>query len=597
MFCLFSFGIHFFICNLVISGILTGILLAKRVLRKHLSARRQYQIWFLLPAVLAVPFLSIRPEGLDQILFRLMNFQTVPADTSLFYPAASPVRPSSSGWINDFTVSVTREMPSMISFLPLTIWISGILVMSFFMLRSKVRLYRLERSALPIQSKAVQDLFKKCLSEMNISREIPVYSTAFLNSPIMVGLLQPRIYLPIRLISDLQEADMRYMLLHELQHYKHKDALMNHLLNAAVILYWFNPLIWYAVKEARSDREIACDASVLQMLNPEEYTAYGNTLLNFARKISRSPFSMAAGMGGSVKQLKKRILHIAFYKPESKWQRRKEQALFLFLTLLICESTAYIPVLAAEEKSSLPADAVVMEEDLSFYFSGYDGCFVLYDLKEDTWKIYNKEHALQRFSPDSTYKIYSALSALENGIITPDASFMKWNGENHPIPQWNQDQTLASAIRDSVNWYFQSLDQTAGIDSLARFYEEIDYGNQDLSGGISEFWLESSLKISPLEQVEMLKKLYTNEFAFDEQNIQTVKNTLLITSNESASLYGKTGTGNINGQNINGWFIGYEEAGDNAYFFASNIQAKSDADGLTASNITRKILEDQGLVP
>lgn len=432
---------------------------------------------------------------------------------------------------------------------------------------------------------------------MNISREIPVYSTAFLNSPIMVGLLQPRIYLPIRLISDLQEADMRYMLLHELQHYKHKDALMNHLLNAAMILYWFNPLIWYAVKEARSDREIACDASVLQMLNPEEYTAYGNTLLNFARKISRSPFSMEAGMGGSVKQLKKRILHIAFYKPESKWQRRKEQALFLFLTLLICESTAYIPVLAAEEKSSLPADAVVMEEDLSFYFSGYDGCFVLYDLKEDTWKIYNKEHALQRFSPDSTYKIYSALSALENGIITPDASFMKWNGENHPIPQWNQDQTLASAIRDSVNWYFQSLDQTVGIDSLARFYEEIDYGNQDLSGGISEFWLESSLKISPLEQVEMLKKLYTNEFAFDEQNIQAVKNTLLITSNESSSLYGKTGTGNINGQNVNGWFIGYEETGDNTCFFAANIRGTSDADGLTASNITRKILEDQGLVP
>lgn len=594
---MFSFGIHFLICNFMVSGILAGILLAKHILRKHLSGRRQYQIWFMLPILLAVPFLPIRPKRLAHLLFRLMNFPSVSSETSPFQPASSPVLLSASGWINDFGISVSRNTPSMISVLPFAVWVSGMLVMFIFMLRSRIRLYHLEKSALPLQNGTVRDLFAECRSEMNVPREIPVYSTAFLNSPILVGLFLPRIYLPIHLISDYHPADMRYMLLHELQHYKHKDALMNHLLNAAMILYWFNPLIWYAVKEVRSDREIACDASVLQMLNPEEYTAYGNTLLNFARKISRSPFSIAAGMGGSVKQLKKRILHIAFYKPESKWQRRKEQALFLFLTLLICESTAYIPVLAAEEKSSLPADAVVMEEDLSFYFSEYDGCFVFYDLKADTWKIYNKEHALQRFSPDSTYKIYSALSALENGIITPDASFMKWNGENHPIPQWNQDQTLASAIRDSVNWYFQSLDQTVGIDSLARFYEEIDYGNQDLSGGISEFWLESSLKISPLEQVEMLKKLYTNEFAFDEQNIQAVKNTLLITSNESSSLYGKTGTGNINGQNVNGWFIGYEETGDNTCFFAANIRGTSDADGLTASNITRKILEDQGLAP
>lgn len=594
---MFSFGIHFFFCNFAISGILTGILLAKRIFRKHLSAQRQYQVWFLLPAVLAVPFLSVRPEGLGQVLFRLIHFQAVPMEEPPLHPALSPAFPSAAGWINDFGISVTMDTPSMLYDLPFIVWTSGMLVMLVFMLRSRIRLDRLEKSALPLQNGMVRELFAKCRSEMNIQREIPIYSTAFLSSPILVGLLRPRIYLPIHLISDFQKTDMRYMLLHELSHYKHKDAFMNHLLNAAIILYWFNPLVWYAVKEARSDREIACDASVLQMLNPEEYTAYGNTLLNFARKISRSPFSLASGMGGNAKQLKKRILNIAFYRPERKWQKLKDQALFLLLAVLILESTAWIPVPAAEEKSPIPADAAVIEEDLSSYFSGYDGCFVLYDLNTDTWSIYNKEHALQRFSPDSTYKIYSALSALENRIITSDASFMKWNGENYPISQWNQDQTLASAIQNSVNWYFQSLDQETGLDSLKRFYEKIDYGNQDLSGGLSGFWLESSLKISPIEQAELLRKLYTNAFKFEEENIQTVKDALLITSDETVSLYGKTGTGNINGQDVNGWFIGYEEAGGNTYFFAVNIQGTSDADGLTASNITRKILEDKGLYP
>ena len=94
---------------------------------------------------------------------------------------------------------------------------------------------------------------------MGIHRNIPVYSTAFLKSPIIVGLLKPCIYLPIHLISDYNESDMRYMLLHELQHYKHKDAVASYLMNLAGVVYWINPLVWYALKEMRNDREVAIE--------------------------------------------------------------------------------------------------------------------------------------------------------------------------------------------------------------------------------------------------------------------------------------------------------------------------------------------------
>lgn len=590
---MFSFGTYFFICNLFISGIIVCLLLAKKALQKQLSGRRQYQVWFLLPAVLSVPFFPVRPTGIDRILSRLMRLKAACTEASKVPQSASI---PASGWVSDFSISITREAPSMTSWVPFAIWISGILVMLVWMLRSKIRLHHLEKSALPVQSKDVRALFSRCTLETKIRRRIPVYSTAFLKSPVIVGWLKPRIYVPIHLISDFHPDEMRYMFLHELQHYKHRDALMNHLLNLAVILYWFNPFVWYAVGEARSDREIACDTSVLQMLDSKEYAAYGNTLLNFARKISRPPFSLASGIGGNTKQIRKRIRNIAFYRPQKKRQKFLERALFFLLAVLVLESTAWIPVLASEEKGFLPADTDIIPEDLSSYFSGYDGCFVLYDLRADTWTVYNEAHAAQRFSPDSTYKIYSALSALENEIITPDASFRKWDGQIYPIPRWNQNQTLASALQDSVNWYFQSLDQAAGRDALKRFYERIGYGNQNLSGDLSGFWLESSLKISALEQAELLKKLYTNEFHFEEQNLQAVRQALLIASDGTASLYGKTGTGNINGQNINGWFIGYEETGGNTYFFASNIQGPSGADGLTAANITRRILKDKHLL-
>ncbi len=147
---------------------------------------------------------------------------------------------------------------------------------------------------------------------MGIHRNIPVYSTAFLKSPIIVGLLKPCIYLPIHLISDYNESDMRYMLLHELQHYKHHDAIGSFLMNLAGVVYWFNPLVWYALKEMRNDREVACDTSVLKMLEEDAYEDYGNTLINFAEKVSLTPFPFAAGLGGNMKQMKRELstLHL-----------------------------------------------------------------------------------------------------------------------------------------------------------------------------------------------------------------------------------------------------------------------------------------------
>ena len=67
------------------------------------------------------------------------------------------------------------------------------------------------------------------------------------------------------------------------------------------------------------------------------------------------------------------------------------------------------------------------------------------------------EQAEKRISPDSTYKIYDALFALEEGIITPDNSFVAWDGQENPFAAWNTDQTLSSAMASSVNWYFQTM--------------------------------------------------------------------------------------------------------------------------------------------
>ena len=52
---------------------------------------------------------------------------------------------------------------------------------------------------------------------------------------------------------------------------------------------------------------------------------------------------------------------------------------------------------------------------------------------------------------------------LEEGVITPENSFIAWNGETYPFEAWNADQTLQSAMNSSVNWYFQAVDEQLGV--------------------------------------------------------------------------------------------------------------------------------------
>ncbi|EOT24169.1 hypothetical protein C805_02381 [Eubacterium sp. 14-2] len=614
-----DFMIRFFLCNVFICGIIGILLIARRIFKNSLSGRMQYNLWFLLLLLLAVPFIPFRLIGFPQIFSWLGSLRTSPAShTGTAMGEATGTSPArNADWMNDFTISVNSKAPPIVGYILFGIWIAGILAMIILVIKSSLRLRNLKKSALPLQNREVRRLYHHCLEEMGIHRDIPVYSTVFLKSPIIAGFLKPCIYLPIHLISDYtlscstrseracitgypngcNESDMRYMLLHELQHYRHHDAFGSFLMNLAGVVYWFNPLVWYALKEMRNDREIACDTSVLKMLEEDDYEDYGNTLINFAEKVSLTPFPFAAGLGGNMKQMKRRIINIASYEKPTFIKRLKGIMAFVLTAVLLSGFAPFISTYAAEvsyyqwDFSSENVSCI----DLSTYFGEYEGSFVLYDLENDTWSIHDKEHATLRTAPNSTWKIYDALFGLEEGVITPENSFLAWNGENYPFEAWNADQTLQSAMNSSVNWYFQTVDEQLGASFVYNYIQEIGYGNENISGDLSTYWMESSLKISPIEQGELLTRLQNNSFGFAPENINAVKDAICLSSSAAGTFYGKTGTGRVDGQDVNGWFIGFVETADNTYFFATNISADSDAAGGSATEITMSILSEMNI--
>ncbi|MDE7310841.1 MAG: BlaR1 family beta-lactam sensor/signal transducer [Eubacterium sp.] len=589
-----DFMIAFLICNVWLSLIAGMLFAVRRLFGKYLTSRTAYHLWFLLLGACLVPLLPLPSIRMPQA-FAVLKLLCAADGSSRQGMAedALNVRPAGvAGWAHDIGISVTSNAPSGIGQFLFCLWIAGAALTAVFFLRHTMCFRRIRQSALPLQNADIRSIYRFCLREMQIKKEIPVYSTAFLRSPVIAGFFKPCIYLPIQVICDCPARQVRYMLLHELSHYRHRDTLVQLLMKLTRIVYWFHPVILYALSQMHTDRETACDASVLKLLHPDAYADYGNTLLDLAQHVSAPSFPSAAGIGGTMAQIKKRVLHIAAYQPATKKQRAQST---LALLLTAAAVSAFLPLLSTQAADNSryffsEQGRQVRSLDLAEAFGSYNGSFVLYDTADNSWQIYQKDAALTRMPPASTYKIYSALLGLETGTITPDQSVIRWNGRRYSYESWNADQDLTSAMKNSVNWYFQAIDTRAGMDEARRHIQKIGYGNQMANNDPASYWTDGTLKISPVEQVELLQKFYHNAFGFAPEHIEAVKQAIQLESDGSGALYGKTGTVACEGNNISGWLVGFVEKGSRTCFFATNIQKESHADGSAAAQLTLDIL-------
>lgn len=116
-------------------------------------------------------------------------------------------------------------------------------------------------------------------------------------------------------------------------------------------------------------------------------------------------------------------------------------------------------------------------------------------------------------------------------------------------------------------------------------------------GGLTRFWLQSSLKISPREQVGLLRALFNGSLPFAAEDIAVVKRDITLSSGKGVRFMGKTGSGSDDAdRGIIGWFVGGVETPHNRWSFAVNIQ-EPDASGVRARGIAEAALERLSILP
>lgn len=154
---------------------------------------------------------------------------------------------------------------------------------------------------------------------------------------------------------------------------------------------------------------------------------------------------------------------------------------------------------------------------------------------------------------------------------------------------------MMSAFPNSVNWYYQEVASRVGKDKMQNYLNLIKYGNTNISGGITKFWLQSTLRISPIEQILLLKNIYTYQMPFSHKNIDVIKKLMILSQDSGIVLSGKSGSVDKNGKGINGLFVGYIERDSNVYFFSISIEGDG-ANGSIAQNIAINILKNRKIL-
>ena len=564
------------------------LLFFRYILKRYFNYMLNYKVWYLTLLAGLIPFIPIK---FSFFKFNNLNNQepTVESNSHNLNPNINTTKP-----VHEFTTDIHKFNWDSIDNICTVIWIVLVIILSFKFLNSLLYLKYLKKQSLYLNEKE-KDKINKILFNHQYKRNIVIRKAESIHSPITFWYGKYIILIPSLYFKSINDKKLKYIILHEYAHAKNRDTLHLIIFNIFSIVMSYNPLIHIVKRKIIHDNEVEADRFVLNNINKNEFKSYAEAIMDSVLKTSFfNKNILSHSFNGKKSLLKRRLINI------KEGNLKKQSKLIL---IFICIFTFFIMIIQSQflmgqsitdynYKKPLQSDYQILDESKNF--GSNSGSFVMYSMKKDKYYIYNEKESRKRYSPDSTYKIYLALFGLDRHIISDKNSRMSWNHNHYPFDSWNKDQDLNTAIQNSVNWYFERISNQLSKNYTSDQLKQLNYGNKNL-GSYKAYWLEDSLKISNLEQVIVLKNMMEQNNHFSKKAKNQLSSSLLIKKNEKYELYGKTGTGIVNGKYNNGWFVGYVITNHDKYYFSTHLSDEK-ASGENAKFINEKILKEMGVL-
>lgn len=328
------------------------------LLRDRMPARWRYLLWALVLVKLALPW----SPGSDVSVYRLLTWRAdlfdaavvdVAAPTSL--EAAAPVevpRTQAAPPLGDVprlnapermtlgqpgSRQPGSQQPGWRVWIAAA-WAVGALGVIAIALGQTLRLSWALRGQRLVTDQPTLDLLEDCRRLMGVRTFLAVVASDRVRGPALFGFIRPRLLLPAdaaaTLTPTLTPTQLRHIFMHELAHVKRSDVAVACVSALLLALHWFNPLVWFAMARLRTERELACDALVLERLGDEGPRQYGWTLIRLLEQQAAARFAHLprvpnlAGVVEDAGQTKRRVTMISRFR-QATWGQAAAAALVL----------------------------------------------------------------------------------------------------------------------------------------------------------------------------------------------------------------------------------------------------------------------------
>ncbi|MEJ8545578.1 M56 family metallopeptidase [Brevibacillus borstelensis] len=298
----------FFYSTLAASAVALLVMAIQKLFYRHLSARLQHALWLIVLLRLLLPDFPSSPASIFNIAAHIKNaVSMIHVEGNI--PSNEISRNSEKNKIPQHDLSMLSEnnhdQPEAIGLqeekqalhssqvhyplgvqIAATIWFAGAVTFITYLCSYLFRMRKRRKTLTPVTDQRILSIMDECQRKFGIKKTIPLYTGDYVKSPCISGLIHPWIFVPEAVARELSSTQLLHVLSHELAHCKRKDMWWNTLGSYVLAIHWMNPIMWICMKRMKADREIACDACVLEVLGEREAAPYGLTMIDFLKRFA-----------------------------------------------------------------------------------------------------------------------------------------------------------------------------------------------------------------------------------------------------------------------------------------------------------------------
>ena len=399
---------------------------------KRYSAKGRYYAWLVFVVGLIIPF---RPQwGNGLVMVDIPSGTTTPPvsignETTFYIPDIV---------VNVFVPVEITALPHIVASISwwqigFAVWLVGVITFLVFQIIKHYRFTKMaKRWNENVTDERVISLFQNLKDEMGIPKKIILHQNSDMGSPIMYGFLNPRIILPT---TKLAEDELRFILKHELVHYRRKDLYYKFLVLIATAIHWFNPLVYLIARAIRLSCELSCDDEVVRDTDADTRLQYSETIIGVAKYHTKLKIALSTNFYGGKKGMKNRISSIMD-------TRKKKMGTFVFCVILFSIITVgglFVVQLQSDGSPILQSSVDFgTEPELSF---GYGEAGIFERLEETSMpRLSDHEHSTvipMLYEYESEASRFSQI-----GTSNTSDLWMTWSVQNFSPPQlsdfnWN----------------------------------------------------------------------------------------------------------------------------------------------------------------